>query len=79
MIALVWSSLSLNALYLLQAFLAVGSPVEALGTAAAGAFVGYLIADLWSGLLHWSLDNYGSGETPAFGAIIESFQGHHGG
>lgn len=53
--------------------------MEAFGTAAAGAFVGYLIADLWSGLLHWSLDNYGSGKTPAFGAIIESFQGHHGG
>lgn len=40
--------------------------------------MGYLIADLFSGLLHWSLDNYGGRSTPVFGAIIDSFQGHHG-
>lgn len=63
-----------------QAFFAEASssPLEALGTAGAGAFVGYLIADLFSGLLHWSLDNYGGRSTPVFGAIIDSFQGHHG-
>ena len=53
------------------------TPTEALWTAA-GAFVGYLIADLVSGVFHWSVDNYGDGRTPVFGAVIEAFQGHHG-
>lgn len=53
------------------------TPTEALCTAA-GAFVGYLIADLVSGVFHWSVDNYGDGRTPVFGAVIEAFQGHHG-
>ncbi|CAM9326467.1 unnamed protein product [Ectocarpus sp. 12 AP-2014] len=77
MIALVWSSLALNAIYLLQALSTVTSPLEALWTAA-GAFVGYTIADLVSGVFHWSVDNYGDGSTPVFGAVIEAFQGHHG-
>lgn len=55
----------------------VTTPAEALWTAA-GAFVGYLIADLVSGVFHWSVDNYGDGRTPVFGAVIEAFQGHHG-
>lgn len=55
----------------------VTTPLEALWTAA-GAFVGYLIADLVSGVFHWSVDNYGDGRTPVFGAVIEAFQGHHG-
>lgn len=61
----------------LQALSTVASPVEALWTAA-GAFVGYVVADLVSGVFHWSVDNYGDGSTPVFGGVIEAFQGHHG-
>lgn len=37
----------------------------------------YLAADAASGLLHWSVDNYGSAETPVFGGMIASFRYHH--
>lgn len=43
-----------------------------------GAFIGYLVADVVSGVLHWSVDNYGNGDTPVWGTVIEAFQGHHG-
>lgn len=39
--------------------------------------VGYVLADLGSGVYHWGIDNYGSASTPVFGAQIEAFQGHH--
>jgi hypothetical protein len=26
---------------------------------------------------HWSVDNYGSKDTPALGGVINAFQGHH--
>ena len=48
------------------------------GFDAASAFVfGYLLADLGTGIFHWSVDNYGSGSTPIFGNVIAAFQGHH--
>lgn len=34
-------------------------------------------ADFGSGVLHWSVDNYGNGKTPIMGGIIAAFQGHH--
>ena len=37
----------------------------------------WLMADLGSGVLHWSVDNYGNGRTPVMGGIIAAFQGHH--
>lgn len=37
----------------------------------------WLIADLGSGILHWSVDNYGNGKTPIMGNLIAAFQGHH--
>lgn len=37
----------------------------------------YVLADLGSGILHWSVDNYGNGKTPIMGGIIAAFQGHH--
>lgn len=37
----------------------------------------YVLADFGSGVLHWSVDNYGNGRTPIMGAIIAAFQGHH--
>jgi len=37
----------------------------------------WVIADFGSGVLHWSVDNYGNGKTPVMGGIIAAFQGHH--
>lgn len=37
----------------------------------------WLLADFGSGVLHWSVDNYGNGRTPVMGSIIAAFQGHH--
>jgi palmitoyl-[glycerolipid] 3-(E)-desaturase len=37
----------------------------------------WIAADFGSGVLHWSVDNYGNGNTPVFGSIIAAFQGHH--
>lgn len=37
----------------------------------------WVMADLGSGVLHWSVDNYGNGRTPVMGSIIAAFQGHH--
>lgn len=39
--------------------------------------VGYLLADLGSGVYHWGIDNYGDSTTPIFGSQIDAFQGHH--
>ncbi|KAK7333541.1 hypothetical protein VNO80_30316 [Phaseolus coccineus] len=41
------------------------------------SWVGYILADLGSGVYHWAIDNYGDGSTPIVGAQIEAFQGHH--
>jgi Kua-ubiquitin conjugating enzyme hybrid localisation domain. len=40
-------------------------------------FSSWVLADLGSGILHWSVDNYGNGRTPIMGGIIAAFQGHH--
>lgn len=40
-------------------------------------FSSWVLADLGSGILHWSVDNYGNGKTPIMGGIIAAFQGHH--
>jgi hypothetical protein len=37
----------------------------------------WVAADFGSGVLHWSVDNYGNGKTPVMGSIIAAFQGHH--
>jgi hypothetical protein len=37
----------------------------------------YLLADLGTGIYHWSVDNYGDGQTPLVGKQIAAFQGHH--
>lgn len=39
--------------------------------------IGYVMADLGSGVYHWGIDNYGGADTPVFGSQIEAFQGHH--
>lgn len=40
-------------------------------------YIGYVLADLGSGVYHWGIDNYGDESTPIFGSQIEAFQGHH--
>nr|GMC51774.1 fatty acid desaturase 4, chloroplastic [Ipomoea batatas] len=40
-------------------------------------YIGYVLADLGSGVYHWGIDNYGSAKTPVFGTQIDAFQGHH--
>ncbi|XVF03905.1 hypothetical protein REPUB_Repub05bG0033700 [Reevesia pubescens] len=40
-------------------------------------YVGYILADLLTGVYHWGIDNYGDASTPIFGSQIEGFQGHH--
>ncbi|KAL2472988.1 Fatty acid desaturase 4 [Forsythia ovata] len=39
--------------------------------------VGYVLADLFSGIYHWAIDNYGCAKTPIFGNQIRLFQLHH--
>ncbi|KAH6776832.1 hypothetical protein C2S51_008144 [Perilla frutescens var. frutescens] len=41
------------------------------------ASLGYVLADLGSGIYHWAIDNYGGDQTPVFGPQIESFLYHH--
>jgi len=37
----------------------------------------YVLADAGTGIFHWSVDNYGTKNTPVLGNIIDAFQGHH--
>lgn len=37
----------------------------------------WVAADIGSGVFHWSVDNYGNGNTPVLGSVIAAFQGHH--
>mmetsp|Transcript_7200 Transcript_7200/g.13438 ORF Transcript_7200/g.13438 Transcript_7200/m.13438 type:complete len:360 (+) Transcript_7200:98-1177(+) len=46
-------------------------------TSLATILASWVLADLGSGVLHWSVDNYGNGRTPIMGNIIAAFQGHH--
>jgi ubiquitin-conjugating enzyme E2 variant len=42
------------------------------------ALSGWLLADLFSGVVHWALDTHGSVRTPVVGpAIIRPFREHH--
>merc|ERR1719502_1103783 len=70
--------LSLAALQPIAAAFAAGAgAVLAVELAAMGAAT-ILFSDFFSGIFHWSADNYGNGKTPVFGSVIEAFQGHHG-
>ena len=36
-----------------------------------------LLGDIGTGIFHWSVDNYGSINTPVVGTVCAAFQGHH--
>lgn len=36
-----------------------------------------IVGDFGTGVFHWSVDNYGSINTPVFGTVCAAFQGHH--
>jgi ubiquitin-conjugating enzyme E2 variant len=45
--------------------------------AALAGFGGLCLADLISGLVHWSADTYGQPTTPIFGGFVRTFREHH--
>nr|CAB3480218.1 unnamed protein product [Digitaria exilis] len=57
--------------------LVVAASGEGLLAAAMAAFAGYSLADLATGVYHWSIDNYGDATSPLFGAQIVAFRDHH--
>jgi len=68
--------------FLSQAFgsmltMANGNVALAVAQSAFLTVTSWVLADLGSGILHWSVDNYGNGQTPVMGSIIAAFQGHH--
>lgn len=69
---------TLSALTLFDAFsrLSLHNPATVAETAATLAF-SVLFSDFFSGVFHWSVDNYGDGRTPIMGDVIAAFQGHH--
>jgi hypothetical protein len=81
-VVLVWGTLLGHAGFLLTSFLGMlqynGGNIVATSLQAAALFLSaWTLADFGSGVLHWSVDNYGNGRTPIMGGIIAAFQGHH--
>jgi plasmanylethanolamine desaturase len=70
---------------LTAALLTVGTAVLALrglpddGAWLAGlcGFAGLCLADLMSGIVHWSADTYGNPKMPVFGGFVRTFREHH--
>jgi ubiquitin-conjugating enzyme E2 variant len=52
-------------------------PEGGLWLAALAGFAGLCLADLLSGLVHWSADTYGSPTMPIFGGFVRTFREHH--
>ncbi|RYZ08630.1 MAG: carotenoid synthesis regulator CarF [Myxococcales bacterium] len=66
------------ALTVVTAVLAVrASPEGGIWFAALACFAGLCLADLMSGLVHWSADTYGSPTMPIFGGFVRTFREHH--
>ncbi len=55
--------------------------VEVVGTRVlpiiATIYASIVVGDFGTGVFHWSVDNYGSLQTPVVGSICHAFQGHH--
>ena len=54
-----------------------GSAVASAWLAALCCFAGLCLADLFSGLVHWSADTYGNPQMPIFGGFVRTFREHH--
>ena len=80
-VAVVASTLTVHALfmiYCLSSMLQQDSHIITNSIAALSILCSsWVLADLGSGIFHWSVDNYGNGKTPILGSIIAAFQGHH--
>jgi ubiquitin-conjugating enzyme E2 variant len=62
----------------LTAVLAVRAlPEGGVWLAALSCFGGLCLADLGSGIVHWSADTYGSPTMPIFGGFVRTFREHH--
>ena len=48
-----------------------------LGVSAFLFFVSLVVADIFSGFIHWGFDSWGTINTPVFGRFIRSFREHH--
>lgn len=71
------SALALGGYVGREAILRTTTWSEACSTALA-AFVGLLLADLASGLVHWAADTYGTHDTPLVGQLfVKLFRVHH--
>jgi len=68
----------LSAIAIHTLFSQTGGNIEVTAlTSIATIVTSWIAADFGSGVLHWSVDNYGNGRTPVMGNIIAAFQGHH--
>jgi ubiquitin-conjugating enzyme E2 variant len=71
------TAFGLLSLYLFWRLRGISSAGDA-GRLAAAAFIGYLAADLFSGLVHWGFDTWGSIHMPIVGPNwIRPFREHH--
>ena len=52
-------------------------PAAAHGSALLSACAGLCLADLISGVVHWSADSYGHARMPIFGGSVRTFREHH--
>lgn len=58
--------------------LLAAAELQALGVVVVAAPLGWLAADLSSGLVHWGCDSFGSAHTPLIGSgFIRPFREHH--
>jgi plasmanylethanolamine desaturase len=79
--ALEIAAMGVGAVLLLVTVARILPAIEGTAAAAAvigGLLVGYLVADLLGGLVHWAADTYGSIDTPVLGpGFIAPFRYHH--
>lgn len=75
--AWVWGTSALLAKPFVQGLLAASHDSAAAGVFALALGASYFLSDFGTGVYHWSVDNYGSGDTPLVGGQIAAFQGHH--